>query len=41
VNQETYRNLLKDRDLKNKKVIDLGAGYSPPPKKSLQKNFFL
>ena len=37
VSEKEYKKLLKDRDLRGKKVIDLGAGYPPPPKESPEK----
>src|SRR3989344_2645061 len=40
IDKEKYEKLFEGRDLKNKKVIDLGAGYPPPPKESLEKRFF-
>jgi len=39
IDKEKYEKLFERRDLKNKKVIDLGAGYPPPPKESPEKRF--
>ena len=39
IDKEKYEKLFEGRDLKNKKVIDLGAGYPPPPKESPEKRF--
>lgn len=37
VKEEKYEELLKNRDLRNKRIIDLGAGYPPPQKGSPEK----